>query len=93
VITTLVPTVVLPAGSVVVGVIVLAPVGSGDVGVQVHAPPTGITISTHPGIGVPVESLSVTLSPGVPLPVRVGVVSLVVKGFKLAAVGGVVSLT
>ena len=67
-----VPTLVFPAGSVVTGVSGLLPDGSGAAGVHVQVLEGGITIFIHPGIGLPFASLILTLSPGVPLPVRVG---------------------
>ena len=66
--------VVLPAGSVAVMTSGLLPVGSGVVGVMAQVP---LASTVAVPIRLPAASLMATVSPGVPVPLMVGVVSLV----------------
>src|SRR5574343_858330 len=65
--------VVLPAGSVAVTGKVAAPSGSGWVGVTLHVP-SGLTVVVNTS---PVGLVTVMVLPGSPVPLRVGVLSLV----------------
>lgn len=69
-----VPASSVPSAPIATGVIVLVPSGSAVVGVQVHEPdgPTVVSQTVFPA-----ASRSCTVSPGAPVPVNVGVVSLV----------------
>ncbi len=65
----------LPAGSVAVMTRLLRPSGSGVLGVMLHLPAASTTAVP---ITLPRGSLMVMVSPGVPVPIRLGVLSLVV---------------
>ena len=65
----------MPAGSVAVMARLFRPSGSGVVGVTLHEP-LGATVAVP--ITLPCGSLMVMVSPGVPVPLRVGVVSVVI---------------
>ena len=66
---------VLPAGSVAVTLRLLTPCGSGLTGVAFQLP---LTSTTAEAITLPLGSLMVMVSPTVPVPLKVGVLSLVV---------------
>src|SRR5580765_6432090 len=81
-----------PAGSVWVAVRVVSPSGSGVVGVTDHVPPASTVVVP---IGLPSWSVTVTVAPGSPVPVMVGVLSFVddpsAGAVITGAAGGVVS--
>ena len=78
---------VLPAGSVAVVVMLWGPSPSGVVGVTLQVPlgPTVVVPITVPGLA---PSVTVMVSPGVPVPVKVGVLSSVVPPGAIVPVCG-----
>ena len=83
----------MPDGSVSVTLTTYEPSVIGVLGVQVQLPPTS-TVAVH-STGPPEPSLTVTVSPGTPVPPNIGVVSVVgafaVGEITLGTVGATVS--